>query len=213
MNASTRMLLPFVVVMLLAPLTACALSGKAIEGQVLEEGTNKPIPDAIVVARWQGTYSAIAETRTVCYHVETATTDAAGRFRTPAWSARTKGPFFSPETVIITAYKPGYEAYLPSGYGRTEAYRKNIRYLKPYTGTREERLAYLSRIAVSCSDKKEIEINLLPLYKALYEEAKGLAVTRDDKLKVLYRLRDVERLELGSDKAWENFRRSERELK
>jgi len=41
--------------MLLAiPLTACALSGEAIEGRVLEEGTNKPIPGAIVVVRWIG---------------------------------------------------------------------------------------------------------------------------------------------------------------
>jgi len=91
---------------------------------------------------------------------------------------------------------------------------KEVIYLQPFTGGREEKLAYLSRMAVSCSDKKEIEINLLPLYKALYEEARNLTVTRkEDKLKVLYRLRDVERLELGSDKAWENFRQRERELK
>jgi hypothetical protein len=182
MNASTRMLLPFVVVMLLAPLTACALSGKAIEGQVLEEGTNKPIPDAIVVARWQGTYSAIAETRTVCYHVETATTDAAGRFRTPAWSARTKGPFFSPEAVIITAYKPGYEEYLPPGYAYTEAFKQNTRYLKLFTGGREERLKYLLHISslVDCYGAGD-EKSLVPVYKAIYDEAKAIATSEKDR--------------------------------
>ena len=193
------------------PLTACALSGGPLEGQVLEAETKKPLPGAIVVARWKGSHSVIAETKDECYHVETATTDADGRYRIPAWSRGTKGPLFTPGPWYMHVHKAGYEEYWPAGFTDTD--KKNVRYLKPFTGGREERLAYLSRIAVSCSDRKEIEINLLPLYKALYEEAEGLVVTKDDKLKVLYRLRDVERLELGTDKAWENFRQRERELK
>jgi hypothetical protein len=150
---------------------------------VLEAETKKPLIDSLVVARWQGTYSAIAETKTVCYHVETATTDAEGRYRMPAWSAKSKGPFFSPETVIITAYKPGYEAYLPPAYARSEAYRKNIRYLKLFTGEREERLKYIERIkqsTVSCADPKANGENLILLYRALYNEAKPLAQTREE---------------------------------
>jgi hypothetical protein len=198
----------------LSTLAACATTPlQPVQGQVLEEGTNKPVANALVVGRWMGTVThGIVESRTVCYHVESTTTDAEGRFTLPPTEKEYKyrdGDHYT----SITVYKLGYEAYLPPGYARSEAYRQNIRYLQPFAGGREERLAYLSRIAVSCSDKKEIEINLLPLYKALHEEAKGLAITRDDKLKVLYRLRDVERLELGTDKAWENFRRRERELK
>ena len=49
MNASTRMLLPLVIAMLLAPLTACAAtaSSKALEGKGLGEGLNKPVANAM----------------------------------------------------------------------------------------------------------------------------------------------------------------------
>lgn len=213
MSTFRNIFLSLVFLTSLLPFTACALSEVAIEGKVLEEGTGKPVSGAIVVARWSGTAFSFVESPTVCVHVLTTMTDAEGRYRFPAW--RKEPPLRGVRDVhpIVIAYKPGYETYTPLGHARSEEYKKNIRYLKPFTGTGEERLAYLSRMAVSCSDKKEIEIDLLPLYKALYEEAENLAVTKkEDKLKVLYRLRDVERLELGSDKAWENFRQREREL-
>jgi hypothetical protein len=182
------------------PLTACALSGQALEGQVLEAETKKPLIDSLVVARWQGTYSAIAETKTVCYHVETATTDAEGRYRMPAWSAESKGPFFSPETVIVTAYKLGYEIYSPPGFVRSEEYRQNIRYLQPFAGGREERLKYLERAEQSirtCRSPQAEEKNLLPLYRAFYEEAKSLAKTKEDQKIADGFLAGMEIIELG----------------
>src|SRR3989344_5915493 len=131
---------------LLLPLSACALSGDAIEGQVLEEGTNKPIPEAIVIARWSGTAFSFVESPSVCVHVLTTTTDAEGKYRFPAW--RKDSPLKGVRDVhpIITAHKPGYEAYLPPGYAYTEAFKQNVRYLQPSTGTREERLKYLERV-------------------------------------------------------------------
>jgi hypothetical protein len=185
-----------------------------VEGKVLEAETNKPVADALVVTRWQGTYSAIAETKTVCYYVETTTTDPEGRYKIPAWSAKSKGPFFSPEAMGLTAHKPGYETYLPLGYARTEAYRKNIRYLKPFTGGREERLKYLERTltATSCGSQDESDKNLILLRKALYEEANRIAVTKEDKMTVINLLQAVESLELGSDKSWENWRERRKNL-
>jgi hypothetical protein len=181
------------------------LSGDAIEGKVIDESTSKPIADAIVVARWLGDVLAWpADSRTVCFHVLTATTDDDGNYRMPAWKKRSDiGPVFDRQHYV-RAHKLGYE-FAP---------RKsdNTIYLRRFKGTREDRLNDLSRSAISCSDKREIEINLLPLYKALYEEARMLAVTNEEKLKALYRLRDVERLELGSDQAWENFRQRQRNL-
>ncbi len=206
MNPFTQKLMQLMTGILFAlPLGGCAsLSAEPLEGHVLEEGTHKPIPEAIVIARWDKTYSSLVDTTTVCVHVESATTDEQGRYQLPRWRGKTPNH--------IDTYKTGYER--SNEYFRTKAYLQHNDILKLFTGTGEERLAYLSRMAVSCSDKKEIEINLLPLYKALYEEARSLAVTKkEDRLKVLYRLRDVERLELGSDKAWENFRQRERELK
>jgi hypothetical protein len=196
MNATTRTLLLLVISMLLAPLTACALSGQALEGQVLEAATKKPLLDSLVVARWQGTYSAIAETKTVCYHVETATTDVEGRYRTPAWSAKSKGPFFSPETVIITAYKLGYQS---TRVQRT----KGVTYLQPFAGTREERFKYLERVfgASGCGTNDGSDKNSIPFMRALYDEAKSIAQTQEEKRMLEFFLYAIEKLEIGFEQA------------
>lgn len=188
----------------LLALWGCGLSGDAIHGKVVDEQTGQPVPNAIVVARWRGDLFAFVESQTVCVHVDTATTDEKGQYRLPAWRKRNDLGWVRDVMPVINIYKQGYS----HTYQRSD----NVQYLKPFTGTREERFEYLSRVGVSCSHKQQTEINLLPLYKALYEEARTLALTRDEKLMALYRLRDVERLELGSDQAWENFRQRQREL-
>ncbi len=201
-----RLPLLLLTVMFFLPLPACALSGKAIEGTVLEEGTNKPVPEAIVIARWSGHLATFAHGKTVCYHVLSTTTDENGTYRFPAWKKKITEDWqknVDPETVVITAHKPGYEEYRPPGYVRTEEFKRNIRYLQPFTGGRGERLEYLKRVsgATGCSDKKEIERNLLPLYRALYEEAKGIAVTKEDREKVETLLFGLESIEFGSIEA------------
>lgn len=214
MNAFLRdFLRPMLATMSVIPLIACAYSGGPVEGTVLEEGVGKPIPDATVVVRWEGTAFSFAHTQSVCIHVESAITDDKGHFRIPAWRASVQPAGVHDLKPLVTVHKPGYEEYRAPGYVRTEAFKQNIRYLKPFTGGREERLEYLSRAAVSCSHVKEIEIKLLPLYKALYEEANSIAVTKEEKIKALHHLKDIEKLELGSTKAWENFHRREKDLK
>lgn len=173
-----------VVLSALLTLPACTTTPlQPIQGQVLEEGINKPVAGAIVVGRWIGTVShGIVESRTVCYQVETTTTDESGRFALPPTEKEYKY-HDGDRYTSITAYKPGYETYSPPGYVRSEEYKRNIRYLKPFAGTREERLKYIERIkqsTVSCADPKANGKNLIPLYRALYEEAKPLAQTREE---------------------------------
>lgn len=172
-------------ILTLLPLTACGLSSDPIEGQVLEAGTKKPLAGAIVVIRWEGTSSQIAESKTVCYHVETATTDAQGNYRTPAWRKfKLTGEFmglgFTPGAKDITAYKPGYSEHWPAGYDRTEDYKKNVRYLEPFKGTGDERLKYLMNLSYGADCYGANEKPLFALQKALYQEAKRLAVTPQD---------------------------------
>ncbi|MGH8766817.1 MAG: carboxypeptidase-like regulatory domain-containing protein, partial [Burkholderiales bacterium] len=83
-----KLLRCMLMVLNLLPLTACALSGGPVVGQVVEEGTHKPIPGAIVVVRWRGDLPGFADSRTVCYHVASTVTDEAGRYRIPAWSKK-----------------------------------------------------------------------------------------------------------------------------
>src|SRR3990172_7500957 len=164
----------------LLPLTACALSGDAIEGRVLEEGTGKPIPDAIVVVRWEGRVSSLADSHGVCVHVDSMVSDSQGRYKFTRWSKSSKvGPVFNVKS-IVTAYKPGYE--LSQEYFDKQTYRKNIYPLKLFAGTREQRLEYLLKfIGMECGPYEEYRKKLIPFYKALYEEAKSIAVTGEDK--------------------------------
>lgn len=175
MNRPTRYLLQSILLGLLSlPLNACALSGDAVEGKVLEEGTNKPISGAIVVVRWQGYVSIFpAETRNVCVHVASTTTDDQGRYHFPAWhkEAHIKG---------VKDLKPNVTAH-QAGYQWSERYAKNVQYLQPSSGGREERLEYLQKIsrATGCHFAGESEKNLLLLRKALYEEAERLAKAKE----------------------------------
>ena len=184
-------LFPAVLFLALLPLTACALSGKAIEGKVVEQGTHKPIPNAIVIARWHGTVSALVDAQTVCVHVESATTDAQGNYRLLPWrKSSTMGPVFDVQP-IVTAHKPGYRL--------AEEYPETTPRLVPFTGTRGERLKYLLWVlgTTSCGAQDESEKNLISLRKALYEEALKLAQTKEDQKTVEAIRYDLEILELG----------------
>lgn len=191
-----RLYLLFFAAMFFLPLPACALSGGALEGVVLEEGTNKPIPEAIVIARWSGTAFSFVESPSVCVHVLTTTTDAEGKYRFPAW--RKESPLKGVRDVhpIITAHKPGHAEYRSPGYVRTEEFKQNIRYLKPFAGGREERLKVIRTASVSCESAGESKKNLLPLYRTLYEEARALAVTKEDKTIVNNFLHEIDLVEL-----------------
>ncbi|MEX2164322.1 MAG: hypothetical protein WD823_08780 [Sulfuricaulis sp.] len=164
----------------LLPLTACALSGKAIDGKVLEEGTQQPIPSAIVVARWQGHLASWGHGKTVCYHVLTTTSDERGHFHFPAWKKDITEDWqknIRPEDVLIDAYKPGY------GLPTAPSQKREIVLLKPFTGTRGQRFQSLWRNfrATGCHAAGRSARNLYPLYKATYEESKPLAATDEEK--------------------------------
>ena len=86
------------IVMLIFTGCATAVSGLPITGQVIEEGTNKPLPGVIVVAHWLGTVSGFGgHGGTSCRHVETGTTDEQGRYRLAFWEDR--GP------TVVYSYK------------------------------------------------------------------------------------------------------------
>ncbi len=194
MSNSARPLFPLLLLLGLAALPACAkdffLASPAIEGQVVEVGTDKPIPGVIVVVRWQG---HVGWTGTVCFHVETAISDGNGIYRIPAWHK--PSPYGDVRGAHYpVAYKPGYEDTVPVN--------DTVR-LKPFTGTRGERLGYLSRVssATRCGESGASEKNILPLKKLLYEEARSIATTAEDQDKVETLLFGLESLEFGSIEA------------
>ena len=174
----------------LSAFTACATTPlQPVQGQVLEEGTNKPIANALVVGLWHGTVShGFVDARTVCYHVETATTDESGRFALPPTEKEYKYRDGHHYTSTI-AYKPGYQ------YARVQR-TKGVDYLQPFQGTREERLKVIRTAGATCVGAGESQKNLLPLYRTLYEEARALAVTKQDKQVVNALLHQIDLIEL-----------------
>jgi len=198
MNVTPRILLPFFLALNVLSLPACALSGGAIEGQVLEEGANKPVAQAIVVVKWVGSVSKFVDSQGVCVHVETAITDHEGRYHTPSWSASsTVGP-----EILVSRLIPVFTAYKP-GYKQVEKETDFPLYLKPFTGERGERLEYLKRTSrvTGCHSAGESEKNLLPLRNALYQEALQLVQTKDDQKVLEDLLYSKEIAEFGYDAA------------
>lgn len=190
--------------LLLLPLAACDLlgppvvSGKAVDGAVLEEGSTKPIAEAIVVARWIGDLPGIADSKTVCYHVLSTTSDEQGRFHFSPWQkeANEWQRKIKRGVVYIFAYKRGY------AFVNTKA--DNTVYLEPFRGTREERLKYLKRVdgGSGCGSAGESAKNLAVLRKALYEEALAVASGKGEDQRILESLLyGLEILEYGYDVA------------
>lgn len=181
----------------LFPLSACGLSGGAIKGQVLEAETNKPIPGAIVVVRWHGTWAPPAGT-SACYHVESAMTDVEGRYKTPAWTGPFKAGLIA-DYWEVDVYKPGYEEM--KGSHVVQGGKTDISYLAPFKGTREERMRALWSTGIACESAGNSARNLIPLYRALYQEASGISQTKNDRQIVDALLYELEKLELGYEEA------------
>ena len=154
---------------------ACSLSSRAIDGVVLDESTGKPIAGAIVVATWTGDVSKLVDSGTVCYHAETARTDANGKYQIPAWSLP-----WSTRNFRISARGPVGEAYKPGYIFSTYRPLPDL-LLTPHKGTKDQYYEYLSTISRrnGCTPDAESEKNLLLFYGSIAAEADLIAETRD----------------------------------
>lgn len=172
-------------------------------GRVLEAGSQAPIAGAIVIGRWKETWSSVADSQTVCVHVESTTSDAEGRFVLPEWRGRVP--------TIIDSFKPGYVR--SAEYYKTQSYKQGVDLLEPFKGTREERLKELERFSgMQCGQAVDYAPKLAPLYRAIYAEAKALATTIEEKKRAINLLRELDEMELGYEKSWENWRKRMKEL-
>jgi len=164
----------FLLVGLITSLAACSIGASRHwseqTGTVLEEGNNKPIDGAIIVARWEGWISALVDSQSVCYHVEEADSDSTGHYRIPEWT-KLPGKVHHYE-ITYTVYKAGYR-YVRSGDG--------VHYLEPDTGSVEERLEYLDSLvrSVGCFGAGKSERNSYVMLKAVFYEAKKLGAPHD----------------------------------
>ena len=167
----------------LTALSACAQM-QPVEGQVLEQGTDKPIEGAIVVARWKGDgYHG-----TICFHVESTVSDENGYYYISPPETTSPHADLPDQWVNATAHKEGYV--------RAKRSPLDVNYLVPFAGDASERMAYLKVMigATSCVSAGDSRKNLYAIRRALYEEANAIAETEEERKTVEWLLRRSEGL-------------------
>lgn len=178
-------------------LPGCSLTGEAFSGYVLEQGTESPIEGAIVVAGWKGHVATWAHGRTVCYHVETAVTDSNGRFHFPAWRKDISEKWQKNvrfERVSVDIYFPAYEL--------SSRLSEGVYSLEPFVGGQKKRIEYLKEFEISlrrCRSRSAGESSLIPVYRALYNEVKGLDKVDEAESAANAFLAGIDVIELGYD--------------
>lgn len=176
-----RLLFMSMSVLCTAFLQACSAYGGSVSGVVIDETTGKPVPDAIVVMRWHGNWTKIfGESSSACYHVETAHTDAAGRYRIAAWSRpwSLSDLRFTSAGVDYHAYKPGYVTIFREG---TIALAERI-VIAPFKGTKDEYFEQvLSLSSWGCPEAGASRKSLHQFYVAAARDAAALAETQSQR--------------------------------
>jgi hypothetical protein len=156
-------------------LQAHGLSGEPISGTVIDKATGEPVADAIVAVYWDGSWNIGHSSRVSCYHVETARTDARGRYDIAAWKTAwsARDVFFRDEGQRYSVYKPGYfRGYLHSrGAPPTVIEVAKVQWSKQ---------AYFDTVFSppwGCEQPSASGKNEYRLFKAMADEAGALAET------------------------------------
>lgn len=174
-------------------LTACGdiplrqwLSHRA---QVIDVDTGKPLEGVIVLARWRGRKSMLVDTQGTCYHVETATTDKNGWFEIPSYNEGLGKMSISSKGNRFSFYREGYVFY-----SKTEVFSLHAKkiHMKKFKGTNAERFKFLSDFNASCHSSGDSEKNSYNIRKLIYEEAKLLAFSKEQKRLLEYLLWSAE---------------------
>ena len=157
---------------------SCSFVGGPVSGPVLDADTGKPIADAIVVVSWAsdpiGPWAP-----TICFHIETATSDRDGYYQVPMWW-NTPPALMLGSARVSDAYSANYEAvhsHTPEAKARPDDV-----YMKRFAGSDGERLEYIrSRVfsGMSCLGAGASRRNLFVLHRAAIHEAKRLIVSAE----------------------------------
>jgi hypothetical protein len=179
-------------------------SAAAGSGQVLDEETKKPLAGVFMYALWGAGVWNPAIAKSKCYAHAITQTDENGKFRLRDFSWNFE-PWLEGRTRGVGYYLAGYELVRN---GDTDP---PIVYMRRYTGAALKRMQYIQNNGgEDCLANHERKV-LLPLYKAMYDEAKMIAVTPEEKILASEFKNKVDRLELGEQEF--HRRRSIMEIK
>src|SRR6185437_12861275 len=165
------------------------LYGKRIAGQVVDADTGQPIAGEHVAFIWVSGIIPSGFTghnsRDICYHAAAAVTDQAGRFRIEPWRKWSTYNVY-PEEPVALVYARNYipdQILLHEGYYMAPIERMNERFaLKVFRGNVDQRMHMLfwGLANRGCSYGGESQKSLYALLKALFEESRQIARTKDN---------------------------------
>ena len=154
---------------------ACMLAGSqlvfasgSISGYVLNQATHDPIPGVTVTGSWRG----FAIENSTCVWVDVSTTDTHGRYEIPAPSLTFSQKFIESTNPHVDLYKPGYayarptvEKGLPSTLYMTANVDERVRM---------QEIRDNEHAATCIGTHGQQDARLLPLYRALFDDAMSL---------------------------------------
>ena len=160
------------------------LSGGPVHGVVIDASNNLPLPGATIIVQWVGHLSGSQGPSYPCYYVALAQSDEKGLFDVPEWKkARDDGPSWlrgmttddMERPIKVLAYKPGYvlnEGRV--GFSVNEEVRlKMDRFVGSVQSRLSDLVAPFKRQAMCEGNAKA----LIPVYQAMFDEAKASAKT------------------------------------
>ena len=156
------------------------VSGRSMDGRVVDSETGAPIPGALVIAEWSGDIGGPVQSSEVCFHLEVATTDSDGRYHIPAWNRRPvadwEGGFFGLRNIEVSrrTYKRGYVQYQYDPRDVTTIL------MIPFSGNAFQRIDYLRLQGTrSCGRLDGSREHEKTLWKAICHEAQELPEARN----------------------------------
>jgi hypothetical protein len=165
------------------------LYGKRIAGQVVDAGTGMPIPGAYVSFFWESGIIPSGFTghnpRTICYHAAGTVSNEQGRFDIAPWRKWSTYDVEAtdPLAIVYASHYVPTQIVLRVGRTAPPTERSNERYaLKAFAGTTEARMHMLFWGIANhdCSYGGDSQKSLYPMLRAIYDEARNTARTKDD---------------------------------
>ena len=162
------------------------LYGEPVAGHVLDAESGEPVKGAHVTLYWESPIEPHGFTahssRDICFHAAATITDSQGHFAIPPWSEWSRYSVESHDPIAIV-YAPGYtprQIVMYAGEFRPPIQRPNERFeLQRFSGSVDERLNVMwwGIANHGCSYGGDSQKSLFPMLRAVYEEARQIALT------------------------------------
>jgi hypothetical protein len=172
----------------------------ALEGTVIDGSTGAPLAGVYVIGAWWVSISMPVKSMSGCSKLEVVRTDEQGRFALSTWSGSIRAHLFGDENLNDYYYLKGY---------RWETGRPSNRETVVLVPDTRSAIFQLDRIGqlmekADCGPLEQRKVLALPMYQAMYDEARPMASSYDERRSLSSLLFMVESLAVGEKRAHDN---------